>query len=220
MRLKLFFLFLISSAVACKKDADLPPEIRPNDFWVRCTIVDNNGAEQPYEYRGEQKISIDSIPGLSLSIGYFSTPAIDDSIKNITSGLATQLFPAPFAIRLNYPERLSDPFAVPEWTKPELERILFAGKSFAFGDETGEAKLYLNDLPYGKWSYASTAVSNQGGYLRVTACEDYGSPEVQVPYFGKKVTLEFAGPVVDPQTGIIWTLKKGEAVLFFRYYKF
>ena len=220
MHLKRFFLFLLVASSACGKKVDFPPELRPRDFYVRYTLVEEaTGAETPYTYRGEDTTASDIVPGLTFTLSYFSNYAIRDSIRQISAGIACPLLAAPFTLRLNHPEPVTDPFAVPEWKPQDLESVLYTGKTFVFGDAPGEAKILLTDYPNGAWTLATTPLSNKGGYLRILELEDYGSPEISVPYFGKKVRLEFAGTVYDAD-GKTWKLRAGEAELFFRYYKF
>lgn len=217
MRLKLFFLSLLAAASSCKKNVDYPPELRPRDFFVQCTLADDAGAEQLYVYRGESETTIGQDPGLTFTLSYFSTSAIRDSIREITAGIANPLLPAPFALRLHHPDKVTNPFEVPEWKPADLEPLLVPGKIFAFGDGPGQAKLIINDYPAGNWSLATNAQSNPDGLLRIVEVEDYGSPEIGVPYFGKKVRVAFTARVYD-NWGKTWTLRDGEAVLFFRYY--
>lgn len=217
MRPKLIFLCLLAASAACKKNADYPPELRPRDFFVRFTLLDENGAGRLYEYRGETDTTIGQPPGLTFTLSYFSNSAIRDSIRQITAGIAAPLLPAPFALRLNHPDKISDPFAVPEWTPSELDFLLVPGKVFSFGDGPGEAKLVINDYPDGNWSCSSNSQSNTDGFLRIVEVEDYGAPEIGVPYFGKKVRIAFNARVYDA-LGEPRALHGGEAVLFFRYY--
>ncbi len=219
MHQKLFFLLLLAGSFGCKKNVEFPPEIRPNEFWVRYTLTDETGTEKPYMFRGEDTTTLNILSGYVVSLGYYSNSAIRDSIKHINAGLSESLAGTPFTVRLNCPDLVTDPFTAPEWTLTEVENLLYPGKTFAFGDAPGEAKIAIKDYPGENWSCSSTTSSNQNGYFRVLEVEDYGSPEIGVPYFGKKVKISFFGTLVH-SSGTIWTLRDGEAVLFFRYYKF
>jgi len=219
MHQKLFFLFLLAASFGCKKNVDYPPEIRPNEFWARYNITDENGIEKSYAFRGEDTTKLVNLFEYVVSIEYFSYYRMLDSMKQIESGLSGILIGTPFSIRLKRPELVTDPFTPPEWTASELEDLLYPGKTFVFGDGLGEAKISIQDYPNQAWSCSSNAMSNQGGYLRVLEVEDYGAPEIGVPYFGKKVKLGFAGDFIS-NLGTKWRLHKGEAVLFFRYFQF
>lgn len=61
--------------VACKKDADIAPELRPSEFWVRCTLENERGESSPFEYRGEQTYYLH--PDYPFPIRYFSTEERD-----------------------------------------------------------------------------------------------------------------------------------------------
>ena len=221
MRQKLYFLLLLASSIGCKKNIDFPAEIRPNEFWANYTLIDETGAETSYAYQGEDTTTLQILDGFVVSLSYFSNYGIRDSIKHIDAGLSQSLAGTPITVRLNKPGLLTDPYSVPEWTKEELESLVFPGKSFEFGEGPGQAKITLQDYPGRSWTCTSSNSSNNNaqGYFRVEAVEDYGSPEIGVPYFGKKVKISFA-TTLSQSTGALWTLKNGEAVLFFQYYKF
>lgn len=219
MRQILLLLGLIAATAGCKKNVEYPPEIRPSEFWVQYTIEEETGTKQLYRYQGEDSIAWSQIPGYSVTIDYFSNSEIQNNRKQIVSGLTTFFLGTPFSLRLNHPDIVTDPFTPPEWTVDDLENLLYPGQSFSFGDEPGEAKLFINDFPDGVWTCYTSSLSNQSGYCRVLSVEDYGSPELGVQYFGKKVHISFAGTLFQA-SGTVWTLHDGEAVLFFRYYKF
>ncbi|MBP6811305.1 MAG: hypothetical protein KA138_07285 [Saprospiraceae bacterium] len=220
MRQQLFFLLLlVVSSTGCKKNVDFTPEIRPNEFWVRYSIVDETGSEKNYSYRGEDTILLNTLSGYVGTLGYFSDSDIQDSIKQINAGLSEFLAGTPFAVRLNWPDLITDPFAKPEWTASELENLLYPGKTFDFGEAPGEAKITLEGYPGNTWSCFSSEISNQNGYFRVLEVTDYGAPEIGIPYFGKKVKIAFSTKLVH-SAGMVWTLHDGEAVLFFQYYTF
>lgn len=219
MRLKLFFLLLLATNSACKKNIEFPAEIRPSDFWLRYNIADENGTEHAYQFRGEDKTESSQFPGYEITLSYFCNYEIRDSLKQISAGLSGSISGAPLTLRLNHPDLVMDPFKPSEWTQSELEALLYPGKTFAFGDGPGEAKLILQDYPDTGWQLTTTALSNQDAYLRVLETEDYGSPEIGVPYFGKKVEFEFACPLYD-DSNTPHMLRSGEAVLFFRYFKY
>lgn len=219
MRQKLFFLLLLASSSACKKNIDFPPDLRPNEFWVQYTVVEETGVETKYHFQGEDTTHWVLLPDVVIALEYFSHSAIQDSVKQIDSGLIGSLAGTPFSVRLNGFDLLTDPFSVPEWTPAELEQLLIPGKTYAFGDGLGEVKIDLQDYPKGTWTCSTDTRSNQAGYFRVLEVEDYGSPEIGVPYFGKKVKISFACTLVH-NSDKSWILRDGEAVLFFRYYKY
>ncbi|MBC7776616.1 MAG: hypothetical protein H7246_14380 [Phycisphaerae bacterium] len=218
MRQNLILLSLLA-IVGCKKNVEFPPEIRPNEFWARYTITDENGSTMHYMFRGEDTTSLDILSGHVVSLHYFSEGDIQDSVKLITAGLSEFWTGAPISIRLNSPDLLTDPFTPKEWTAAELESLLYPGKTFAFGDAIGEAKLSIEGYPNTIWTCTSNVSSNLNGYFRILEVEDYGAPTVSIPYFGKKVKISFAAPLVH-DSGNIWTLADGEAVLLFRYFTF
>lgn len=219
MHQKLFFLLLLVSNAACKKNIDFPSELRPNEFWVKYTITDEEGFVTPFAYQGEDTIHLDNLSGFVAELEYFSYGEIQGSIKAIYAGLNGTLFGRPVAIRINAAELLTDPFTPPEWTHTETTDLLQAGKTFAFGDAPGEAQIILNECPNNTWSCFSTALSNQNGQLKIMEVSDYGSPEINIPYFGKKVKLSFSG-TFTVNTGATWTISNGEAVLLFKYYSY
>jgi hypothetical protein len=216
---KLCFLLLLASSIGCKKNIDFPPDIRPNEFWAQYTLIDETGAEKSYAYRGEDTVTLNILDGYVVSLGYFSNYGIRDSIKHIDAGLSEFLAGTPITVRLNMPGLLTDPYSVPEWTEEELEALVFPGKTFVFGECPGEAKITLRDYPNKTWTCTSKNSSNNQGYFRVEEVTDYGAPEIGVPYFGKKVKISFSA-TLQHSSGAIWTLKNGEAVLFFQFYKF
>lgn len=219
MNLNRFFplLLAVSSLAACKKNVDFPPEIRPRDFWVRCTITDDNGQTRLFEHRGEDNAT--GVAGLTLSLMYFSDGGIQDSIKYITSGLNAWPLPTPFYLRLNHPERVTDPFTPKDWRAADLAEVLYPGKTWRFGNAPGEALLAIGDFPGGGWAFGTNLLANADGYVRVLEVSDYGIPELGTPYFGKKARVEFSADVAN-SAGTVWRLRNGEAVLFFRYFTF
>lgn len=219
MHQKLFFLLLLVSSTACKKQIDFPPELRPNEFWVKYAITDEEGFITPFEYQGEDTIRYDNLSGFVAELGYFSYGEIQDSTKSIYAGLNGVLFGRPISVRINAEQPLTDPFTPPEWTPSESTDLLQAGKSLAFGDGPGEVQITLNQCPNNAWSCFSTAQSNQSGQMKIVEVSDYGSPEINIPYFGKKVKLQFSG-IFTVNTGVNWTISNGEAVLLFKYYSY
>jgi hypothetical protein len=222
MRPLAVFFVLIWFGAGCKKNADLPNELRSMVFSVHCIAVEENGNETGFDYQGEQVLTT-GLPGsAAYSVTNFSVGKIVDSIKQITAGL--DLFPETsvplFSIRLKREDRLTDPFSAQEWTKEELDQWLITGKTFAFGEGPGMAMLQLSRTPSSSLIFETDASSNQGGYVKILAMEDYGSPALHVPYFGKKVTIEFEGAVYNNPTGTSLLLRNGKAVLLFQYYKF
>jgi hypothetical protein len=215
---RIFTLLLLAASIAgCKKDVDIPPELRPNDFWVRCTIVDDTGQERLFEHRGEDTASL--APGLTFRLGYLSEGVISDSIRRTWSGLGTWPFPTPFYLSLSQPDRVTDPFTPTEWQAEDYADVLFPGKTFRLGAAPGEAELGIADFPGGAWAFNTTSIHDPDSYVRVLEVSDYGIPDLGTPYFGKKARFEFFVKVSD-SNGTVWTLRDGEAVLFFRYFKF
>ncbi len=219
MRLLLLLLTFVALLFGCKKNVEFPPEIRPNEFWARYTITDDSGRTTTYYHQGEETTQIEDVSGLVVELGYFTETTLEDSIKQITAGLSEFLTGKPISIRLKAKMPVSDPFTTVDWTAGELEELLFPGKSFVFGDGPGEAQIQIEGYPNRTWVGTSAAASNQNGYLRVLEVSDYGAPQINIPYFGKKVKLAFACPLIH-NSGSIWTLTEGEAVLLFRYYTF
>jgi len=210
-------LLVVSGIAACKKEVDYPLELRPDDFWVRCTITNDSSQTRRFEHRGGDTATL--VPGLTLSLWYFSSGDIRDSIRYITSGLNVWPFPTPFYLRLNHPERVTDPFAPKDWQAADFADVLFPGKTYRFGNAPGEAELQIGNFPGGGWAFGTDGAANTNGYVRVLEVSDYGIPELGTPYFGKKARVEFSADVTNTN-GTAWRLRDGEAVLFFRYYTF
>lgn len=202
---------------ACKKEGDYPAEIRPRDFYVHCTLVNEQGVESPYEYRGEDTIALH--PAFVLDLGYLGNSYIQDSLRHIWAGLGVSFFPMPFFISITHPERVTDPFTVPEWQAGDFEDVLYTGKTFTFGPGPGEATIGIADFPNGNWSFNTQGVDNTDSYLQVLEVTDYGMPELGTPYFGKKVHFKFSCKITN-SSGATQQLRQGEAVLLFRYYQF
>jgi len=220
MNLPRFFLLLllgVSGLQACKKEGDYPESIRPSDFFVRCTLVDDQGHERPYEYRGEDTLTL--FPGVVFDLGYRSNAYIQDSIRHIWGGLGDGLLPMPFFLQLSQPERVSDPLQSPEWRPEDFDNLIYPGKEFRYGPAPGEAVIGIADYPNGAWSLNTLGHDNAGSYLRVEEVSDYGIPELGTPYFGRKVRFRFECRLSNGDNGD-WLLRDGEAVLFFRYYKY
>lgn len=212
-----FFLLLllgVSGLQACKKEGDYPDSIRPSDFFVRCTLVDDQDREHPYEYRGEDTVTL--FPGVVFELGYRSNAYIQDSIRHIWGGLGDGLLPMPFYLQFSRPDRLSDPFQSPEWRPEDFDNLIYPGKEFRFGPAPGEAVIGIADYPNGAWSLNTLGHDNAGSYLRVEEVSDYGIPELGTPFFGRKVRFRFECRLSNGD----WLLRDGEAVLFFRYYKY
>lgn len=215
---RIFLLLLIVGCLsACKKDGNFPPELRPDDFWVRCSIQDNDGQTHLFEYRGGNSSTV--VPGLTLNLGYFSSGEIRDSIWYITSGLNAWPYSTPFYLRINHPDRVTDPFMSKDWRAADIADVLFPGKTYRFGQAPGEAEIEIGEFSAAAEVFGSNGVDNAEGYLRVLDVSDYGIPELGTPYFGKKVRVEFSANVVNNK-GVVRRLLNGEASLFFRYYQF
>ncbi|MDX2134988.1 MAG: hypothetical protein SFV52_09385 [Saprospiraceae bacterium] len=203
--------------VSCKKEGVFPEDIRPADFYAQFTIEDATGRDTLFSLRGED--SVPFIPGYSLTIEYLSDAFVRDSIRYIWGGLGVSLFPRPFFIQLSNPQPQTDPFVPVEWQAEELEQLLYPGKTWQLGNAPGEAVIGIADFPDGLWSFSSAGADNTQGYLRVLEVSDYGVPDLGTPYFGKKVRFQFTCSVINAD-GETWTLRDGEAVMFFRYYTF
>jgi multidrug efflux pump len=61
-----------------------------------------------------------------------------------------------------------------------------------------------------------TLLSHTRSLLEVS---DYGAPEINIPYFGKKVKFSFSCTMTH-SSGATWTITEGEAILLFRYFTF
>lgn len=224
---KRFSLLLLLSASlwqSCKKEVDYPADIRPRDFYVRATLVEGDGTERPYEYRGEDTLTLSplpSLPDLVLEMEYLSNYYIQDSIRYLWGGLGAWdgFVPLPFFIQVSHPNRVTDPFTPPEWRKEDLEEVFFPGKEFRYGGAPGDAVIGIADYLNGAWMFNTLTSDNSDSYLRVLEVSDYGIPELGTPYFGKKVRFQFSCRLSNGDSGD-WRLRDGEAVLFFRYYQF
>jgi len=214
-------LFALISAVGCKKDADVPPEIRPSDFFARCTISTPDGITQPFFVQGEQTIVIDSIGNLPLEAtlkqqsNYFIAP---DSNKYTWGGLYYDLlFKWGIGIRLCRDEKITSTEQYPEWRKEELDALLVPGREFSFGDAPGQAQMVLN-----QWMPAISVGGNDqplsDAFLRLESVDDYGSPEAGIPYYGKIARFRFGGSF--DRGGYVQKISNGEAVIFFRYFNY
>ncbi|MBK9336712.1 MAG: hypothetical protein IPM98_08980 [Lewinellaceae bacterium] len=188
---RIFILLLLAGSIAaCKKDVDIPPELRPDDFWVRCTIVDNTGQERLFEHRGGDKATLP--PGVTFQLAYLSEGVISDSIRRAWSGLGSWPFPTPFYLSLSHPDRVTDPFTPAEWQAEDYADVLFPGKTFRFGAAPGEAALGIADFPDGAWSFKTMDSNGPDSYVRVLEVSDYGIPELGTPFFGKKPDSSFS----------------------------
>lgn len=219
MRLITLFLLGVALLNSCKKNVEFSSDLRPNEFWARYTMTDDSGNVSTYAYQGEDTTHLVDLSNFVVSLDYFTQNAIEDSIKQITVGLSELWTGTPISIRLNANSYVTDPFFPTEWTAAELEELLYPGKTFQFGDGPGQAQIQIEGYPYKKWICTSSSSSNQNGFMRVLEVRDYGAPEVDISYFGKKVKLAFSCTMTH-QSGSTWTLTDGEAVLLFRYYKF
>jgi hypothetical protein len=213
---------VLGAASSCKKDAVLPPEVRPDIFYFRCTLIDSTGQAQPHEYRARQQIPTGMMGGgreLILTLVYWSGYHIAAAgQKSIRGGLRTNHFGADLAsIELRRDERADDLLEPPEWRRAELEELLQPGRVFRFGDEPGEAQVRWRRWDESEF-LSSSARSNASGFLRLETVEDYGSPPVGIPYFGKVARFRFAGEFY--RDGQPCRVEDGEALLFFRYYNF
>ncbi len=112
-RINLLLILGICLAQSCKKTVDYPAEIRPRDFYVKCTLINNDGQEQPYEYRGEDSLLL--FPGAVTQISYLSGSKIQDSLRYIWTGLGLSILPQPFFIQVSHPQPVTNPFTTPEW---------------------------------------------------------------------------------------------------------
>jgi len=112
---------------------------------------------------------------------------------------------------------VSEAIEVPEWTREELESVLLEGKNYMFGDGPGQIRLIIKE-PISNVYYQTDDRSNADDYLVLESVEEYGSPEVGIPYFGKIARFTFQCNVYDGDKR--WRLTNGEAVLFFRYFNF
>lgn len=204
-------------AAGCKKDADVPLEIRPSDFWVQATVANEQEETLPFAYRGEE-ISTDTFAGIPYprEITYTSTYGIDaERVKWINGSLIDSWGFTIFNLTLRHPSLVTDPFLPLEWTKSELETVLVPGMSFTLGDAPGQAAMtmrYLQDDVF------YNTFPNNTGSIVIAEVEDYGSPEANIAYFGKKVHVVFEGDFHNETQRR--RLTNGEAVLFFRYYNY
>ncbi len=215
----LLLILLASAIIGCKKNVEFPAEIRPNEFWVQYSITNDTGITTDEYYQGEDTVTLTNVHNAIASLDYFTFEAIQGNVKEITAGLADFLAGVPISVRIKSPDLVTDPNTPEQWTAAELERLLYPGKTFAYGDAPGEVLLKLEGYPNRPWACTSSTATNQNGYFEVLEISDYGAPEIGIPYFGKKVHIKFAGPLTN-DSGNTWTLQNGEAVLFFRYYTF
>ena len=203
----------------CKKDGDVPEEIRPSDFWVKATVVDEQEQTMPYAYRGEEIVTVDTFMGIPYSreIIYASTYGIDaEKVKFINGAITDGSWEfALFTLVLRHPDYVTDPFLPSEWTKSELETVLVSGATFTMGVAPGQVSMAMRyiqeDVMY------QTQVGSPAS-VKVITVEDYGSPEANIAYFGKKVHVQFEGDFYHEQQRR--TITNGEAVLFFRYFNY
>lgn len=223
MRNTIYFLSLLalSSVWGCKKDADIPQELRPKDFYARCTVSAPGGVEQDFFVQGEQTFVIDSIGNIPLeaTLKQQSSYHINsDSSKYIWGGLYYDyLFSWGIGIRLCRDQKVSAADPNPEWTKAELDALLVPGREFAFGNGPGKALLVLN-----QWQPSIAVGGNDlalgDAFLRLESVEDYGAPEAGIPYYGKIAHFSFGGSF--DRSGYVQKISKGEAVVFFRYFNY
>jgi hypothetical protein len=89
------------------------------------------------------------------------------------------------------------------------------GKNLELGEGPGHASVSLRLLSNDQF-YHSYPVND--GTLTILETEDYGSPEANIAYFGKKVHFSVQG-TLHRDTDVV-TLSRCEAVLFFRYYNY
>jgi hypothetical protein len=209
---------LLLLVAGCKKDADFPVEIRPSDFWVQCTVDDAQEQAQPYYYRGEDTFTIDTFAGIPYSreITYTSTYGIDaDRAKWINGSIVDSWGFTLFNLNLRHPDLVTDPLRPPEWTKAELEAVLVPGASIPLGDGPGQASMAIRYIDEDVFYYT---LPNNTGSVLITEVEDYGSPDANIAYFGKKVHVVFEGAFYNAQE--LRQVTGGEAVLFFRYFNY
>lgn len=214
-----FLLLLLSLATGCKKDADIPLEIRPSDFWVQATVANEQEETLPFAYRGEEIYTLDTFAGIPYprEITYTSTYGIDANKVKFINGTITDgsWGQSLFSLTMRLPELVTDPFLPFEWTKSELESVLIPGATFIMGDAPGQVSMAMTFIQeYERYQ----TQSGDAASVVVTSVEDYGSPEANIAYFGKKVHIQFEG---DFYYGTQHRrLTNGEAVLFFRYFNY
>jgi hypothetical protein len=216
---------MLLAATACKKEADLPMELKPDDFYVRYRLEDGAGLNKSYFYQGGQAFVFDSIGNIPINLNVASITRYlirTDSIKQIWSGLEYSVegvLPIGWAFVLGFdqPQKVTDPLLPPEWTPDELEQLLVAGRKFPLGEGAGKVHLGISAYP-DSLTIPTTSVASPDAYLQIESVEDYGEPKANVPYFGKKVRFSFAGDfkVVDHTI----RLSEGEGVLLFRYFNY
>jgi len=205
--------------MGCKKDADIPAQARVSDFSVTCDVTDTSGNTFPFHYRGDDQIFYDTFAGIPnyLTVGYSSYYYINGTNKYITGNLHAGYFFQIFRLDVCRNVSVSEAIEVPEWTREELESVLLEGKNYMFGDGPGQIRLIIKE-PISNVYYQTDDRSNADDYLVLESVEEYGSPEVGIPYFGKIARFTFQCNVYDGDKR--WRLTNGEAVLFFRYFNF
>lgn len=201
----------------CKKDADIPLEVRPSDSYVRCNVQHPKGQNDTLSWRGGQRIKNDSLFPLDIKIFPSDFYAIHaDSTKHIWGGLRYELFGWGFALGLQRDTKVTDPLTPPEWKKSELESLLTPGRRFPIGEGQGKAQVIINRLQPAL-SLSSLEMASSGEVV-VETVEDYGSPEANIPYYAKKVQLKFNGTF--EKNGQRYTVTDGTGVLIFKYYNY
>ncbi len=224
MRNTLYFLSLIAiiSALGCKKEVDIPREIRPSDFYAQCTVQIPEDTIREFRVRGEQSIFLDSIGNMAFNVTirqHCEYGISLDSNKFIVGGLSYDfLFGWAAAIRLFRDQKASATEQNPEWRREELEELLVPGREFSFGDGPGQALLFLS-----QWNPEITVGGDNqqpqsDAFLRLESVEDYGSPEAGVPNYGKMARFRFGGSF--EREGNVQKVTNGEAVVFFRYFNY
>jgi hypothetical protein len=217
-RLLVLYILCLIANVGCKKDADIPMEVNPADFYVRCNIMMDSVSQPPFEYRGGQVIELQN-PVLAWEVGSASNYSIGlDSIKRIQSGLRLFVLSNWFiSVGLQRDAVVADGSVRPEWTKWELETLLVPGRKFPIGTRRGEARLLLSSHNSSAGIFPNDTPSNDA-YLRLESVKDYGSPEIGIPYYGKLARFTFAGSFTRGNTVI--TIREGEANILFRYFNY
>jgi hypothetical protein len=224
MRNTLYFLSLVAiiSAFGCKKEVDIPREIRPSDFYARGTVQVPGDTLHELLVRGEQSIFLDSIGNMAFNITirqHCEYGISLDSNKFIVGGLSYDfLFGWAAAIRLFRDQKVTSTEQNPEWRREELEELLVPGREFSFGDGPGQALLFLS-----QWKPEITVGGDNqkplpDAFLRLESVEDYGSPEAGIPFYGKMARFRFGGSF--EREGNIQKVTNGEAVFFFRYFNY
>lgn len=181
----------------------------------------SDGREEAFFVQGEQKVTIGTVLGepLQATVQQRSEYRIStDSNKYITGGLFYDLlYTWGVGIRLCRDEKVLHAGINPEWSKSELEALLVPGRTFPLGEGPGHAQLTLS-----QWEPSVNAGGEDkpgpDAFLRLESVEDYGSPAVGIPYYGKKARFSFGGSF--ERQGKVQKISKGEALVFFRYFNY